>query len=87
MQKSKIGLHGRKISKGESKKMTKRKTKAKPTVEIAKNPCKQCGKPTASNKICHMCGRIICNNCAQFNEKNRYCPTCFEKIKALYKLA
>ncbi|NWG11156.1 hypothetical protein HXY33_05335 [Candidatus Bathyarchaeota archaeon] len=67
--------------------MINRKTKTKNTSKTAEKPCGQCGKPTTTNETCHKCGKVTCNNCAKFNEETRYCPACFEKIRALYKLA
>jgi hypothetical protein len=63
-----------------------RKSKAK-NIESAEIPCEKCGKAAIGSKTCLRCKKVICDSCARFYEDDRYCPACFEKIKALYKLA
>jgi len=52
------------------------KAKATITIELVEEPCAICGKPTLGDKICQNCGKIICDQCAETTEDERYCPVC-----------
>jgi hypothetical protein len=68
-------------------KLQKNKDKAKIIPETNEKPCKQCGKPTARDKLCSGCEKVVCDKCAGLIQQHRYCPKCLEKVKALQKLA
>ena len=42
--------------------------------------CENCGKikPVAQTKICHRCGKLICDECAKKYEDYYFCPTCYQ---------
>lgn len=49
--------------------------------------CELCGIATINPSSCLKCGKIVCHKCAKFDQGDRYCPTCYKKIRTLYKLA
>jgi len=67
--------------------MLRRKSKTKTVLKVRKEPCKLCGTPTTNDNLCFKCGKVICDECAKIYYEERYCPTCFEKIKSLQKMA
>jgi len=52
------------------------KVKATITIELVEEPCMICGKPTTGDKICQNCGKPICDECAETETPERYCPVC-----------
>jgi rRNA maturation endonuclease Nob1 len=52
------------------------KAKATVTIEFVEEPCMLCGKPTTGDKICQNCGKPVCDECAETENPERYCPLC-----------
>ena len=57
------------------------KVKAKITIEIVQEPCEICGKLTTGDKLCSVCGKVVCDDCAKIDATGRYCPTCYDLKK------
>jgi hypothetical protein len=52
------------------------KVRATINLELVEEPCIMCGKPTTGDKICQNCGKPICDECAETDNPERYCPVC-----------
>lgn len=52
------------------------KVRATINIELVEEPCIICGTPVSGDKICQNCGRPICDNCAETEWLERYCPIC-----------
>ena len=58
------------------------KVKVRITLEVVKEPCEFCGKLTTGDKLCDICKRIVCDDCAKIDATGRYCPTCYDLKKS-----
>jgi hypothetical protein len=67
--------------------MPNNKNKTKKAHPENMGKCELCGIVIVSPSSCLKCGKIVCHRCAKFDKEDRYCPTCYKKIRTLYKLA